>query len=78
MIATGAGFFVYPVLSQIQVPAVQTLAFLMTDVWILAFVPLLLTILTGGHMRSRVDWLLVAAFAIPLVVMQPIWMLFWE
>jgi signal transduction histidine kinase len=78
MLAAGAGFFVYPLLSQIEVPAVQTLAFLMTDIWILAFVALLLTILTGGRMRSRVDWLLVAAFALPLVVMQPLWMLFWE
>ena len=78
MLATGAGFFLYPLLSQIRVPAVQTLAFLTTDLWILAFVPLLLTILTGGLMRSSVDWLLVAAFALPLVVMQPIWMLFWE
>jgi len=78
MIATGAGLFLYPLLSQIHVPAVQTLAFLVTDIWILAFVPLLLTILTGGRMRSRADWLLVAAFALPLVIMQPIWMLFWE
>ena len=78
MIATGAGFFAYPLLSQIEVPVVQTLAFLLTDIWILAFVPLLLTFLTGGRMRSKVDWLLVGAFALPLVVMQPFWMLFWE
>ena len=78
MIATGAGFFLYPLLSQVEVPVVQTLAFLTTDLWILAFVPLLLTILTGGRMRSKADWLLVGAFALPLVVMQPIWMLFWE
>ena len=78
MVATGAGFFVYPLLSQVDVPVVQTVAFLLTDIWILAFVPLLLTILTGGRMRNRADWLLVGAFALPLVVMQPIWMLFWE
>ena len=78
MIATGAGLSLYPVLSQIEVPAVQTLAFLTTDLWTLTFVALLLTILTGGRMRSRLDWLLVAAIALPLVVMQPIWMLFWE
>ena len=78
MAATGAGFFLYPLLSQIDVPVVQTLAFLTTDLWVLAFVPLLLTILTGGRMRSRVDWLLTGAFAFPLVVMQPFWMLFWE
>ena len=53
MIATGAGFFLYPLLSQVEVPVVQTLAFLTTDFWMLAFVPLLLTILTGGRMRSR-------------------------
>ena len=78
MAATGAGFFAYPLLSQIDVPAVQTLAFLTTDLWVLAFVPLLLTILTGGRMRSRADWLLAGALAFPLVVMQPFWMLFWE
>ena len=78
MIATGAGFFLNPLLSQIQVPAVQTLALLTTDFGTLAFVPLLLTILTGGRMRGNADWLLLAAFALPLVVMQPIWLLFWE
>ena len=78
MAVTGAGFFAYPLLSQIDVPAVQTLAFLTTDIWVLAFVPLLLTILTGGRMRSRADWLLAGALAFPLVVLQPFWMLFWE
>jgi signal transduction histidine kinase len=78
MIATGAAFFLNPLLSQVQVPAVQTLAFLTGDFGTLAFVPLLLTILTAGRMRVRADWLLLAAFALPLLVMQPIWMLFWE
>jgi signal transduction histidine kinase len=78
MIAVGAGFFLYPLLSQVHVPAVQTLALLSTDWWTIAFIPLILGYLNGGHLQGRVDWLLVAAFALPLVVLQFVWMLFWE
>src|SRR4051794_16001018 len=49
MIVTGAGFLLNPLLSEVQVPAVQTLGFLATDLGTLAFVPLLLTILTAGR-----------------------------
>ena len=75
MIATGAGFFLYPLLSQIHVAAIQTLALLSTDWWTIAFIPLILGYLYGGRMQNRVDWALLAAFALPLVFLQFVWML---
>ena len=78
MTLTGAGFLLFPLLSQIHVPFFMTLAFLTQDFWTLAFVPLVLTILTAGRMQGIVDWALVAAFALPLVVLQFVWLLFWE
>ena len=49
-----------------------------SDIWIFAFLPLVLTNLSGGRLQSRVDWLLIAAFALPLLVLQLVWMLLLE
>src|SRR5215213_8687649 len=78
MLATAAGFLLYPLISQIHVPVAGTLAMWLSDVWIFAFLPLILTNLSGGRLHSRVDWLLVAAFALPLLVLQFAWLLLFE
>jgi signal transduction histidine kinase len=78
MLGTGAGFLLFPLLIQIHVPAFQTLALLTTDFWAVAFIPLILGYLNGGRLTGRIDWLLLAAFVLPLVVLQFLWMLFWE
>jgi signal transduction histidine kinase len=78
MFATGLAFFLYPLLSQIGVPVTTTLAMFTSDIWLFTFLPLLLTNLSGGRLRSRVDWGLVAAFALPLLVLQFVWLLLLE
>ena len=44
---------------QIDAAVAQTAAILVQDLWAPFFVALLLTLLTGGRLASRVDWLLV-------------------
>jgi hypothetical protein len=58
MTAAGFGFFLFPLLSQIHAPAVQTLAMLVNDFWTIPFVALLLTYVTGGACtrRSTAGW----------------------
>ena len=57
-------------------PSASTLRVLSVDWWIFFFVALILTLLTGGRLQSHVDRLLVASFAVPLVIVQVAWMLF--
>ena len=78
MMATGFGFLLYPLLAQIDVPLAATVAMFVSDIWIFAFLPLVLTNLSGGRLQSRVDWLLIAAFALPLLVLQFVWLLLLE
>ena len=76
MTATGFAFFIYPLLSQIDAPLAATVGQLFVDLWSVLFVMLLLTLLTGGRLVSRLDRLLVFAFVLPLLILQFIWMLF--
>jgi signal transduction histidine kinase len=78
MLATGFAFLAYPLLTQINAPLAATVAMFISDIWIFAFLPLVLTNLSGGRLQSRVDWLLIAAFALPLLVLQLVWMLLLE
>ena len=50
MMATGFGFFLYPLLSQIGAPVATTAGMLLTDIWIFAFLPLIFTNLSGGRL----------------------------
>jgi signal transduction histidine kinase len=76
MTATGFAFFVSPLLSQLDGALANTARILLVDVWIFFFVPLILTLLTRGRLRARLDRWLVAAYALPLVVLQVTWLLF--
>jgi signal transduction histidine kinase len=76
MTATGFAFFIQPLLSQIDSPLAATTATLFVDLWSVLFVMLLLTLLTGGRLVSRLDRLLVFAFVLPLLILEFIWMLF--
>jgi signal transduction histidine kinase len=78
MTAAGAGFFMSAIISQFDPPVAQTAAILVQEMWAPFFVALLLTLLTGGRLESRVDWLLVGAFVFALWVLQFVWMLFLE
>jgi signal transduction histidine kinase len=75
VVATGLLFYVRPLLAQIGGELALTLLILLVDLWIYPFVALLLTFLSGGRLQTRLDRLLVAAYAIPLVFGQLLWML---
>jgi signal transduction histidine kinase len=78
MAAAGIGFFVSAIVGQLHPALAQTAAMLLQEMWAPFFVALLLTLLTGGRLESRVDWLLVGAFVLALWVLQAVWLLFYE
>jgi signal transduction histidine kinase len=75
MVATGFLLYVQPLESLVGSSLVQTFGVLITDFWTIPFVVLLLVFPQGRWLRGGLEWLLVAAFAVPLVA-QPFWMLF--
>ena len=78
MVTTGFLFFAAPLASQIDSSLAQTAALLVTDYWTVAFVILLLVFPRSRRLRGRPEQLLVVAFAVPLVIAQPLWLLFVE
>ena len=65
----GFGVFVFPILSQLNSPVAFTVAVLIGDLWIVAFVALVLSFVTGGRLTSTVDRVIVWAFFIALEVL---------
>jgi signal transduction histidine kinase len=78
MAMAGVGFFLSPIIGQFDTPVAQTASIVLQELWAPFFVALLLTLLTGGRLESRVDWLLVGAFVLALWILQVVWLLFWE
>ena len=78
MVATGFLFFVSPLVTQADSSIAGTVGLLMTDYWTIFFVVLILVFPEGRRLSGGAERALVVAFAIPLVVMQPLWMLFLE
>jgi signal transduction histidine kinase len=78
MTAAGAGFFLSAIIGQFDPPLAQTASILVQELWAPFFVALVLTLLTGGRLESRVDWLLVGAFVLALWILQAVWLLFLE
>jgi len=78
LLMTAAGFaFLLPELSRDQDgPFPQTVAAWLSDLWTVFFVPLLLTYLTGGRLRTLADRVLVAAVVVEIVVLSPLWLVF--
>ena len=76
MVATGFLFFVAPLAAQVDSSIVQTVGLLGTDYWTIVFVVLLLVFPHSRVLHGRLEGALVVAFAIPLVVAQPLWLLF--
>jgi signal transduction histidine kinase len=74
MTATGFAFYATPLLAQLDSPIAQTAAHLLPDVWLLFFVPLLLTFLTGGRLRTRMDRVLLGAIIFELAVLAPLYL----
>jgi len=75
MTATGFAFFTLPLLGPRDSELAQKIGELTADWWIFFFVALLLTFLTAGRLRTRLDKALVASFALPVVVLQVLNML---
>ena len=74
MTATGFAFFAAPLLAQLGSPIAQTAEYLLPDVWLVFFVPLLLTFLTGGRLRTRTDRVLLGAIIFELAVLAPLYL----
>jgi signal transduction histidine kinase len=76
--AAGFGVLVASILRQIASPPAFTLAVLLGELWILAFVALILSFVTGGRLASTTDVVLVGAFFAGLFVLQLAVLLFFE
>ncbi|WP_171058196.1 sensor histidine kinase [Modestobacter altitudinis] len=76
MTATGFALFVTPLFSQLGAPLARTVALWLPDLWVLFFVPLVLTLLTGGRLRTRSDRALVGVIVFELLVLAPLWLMF--
>jgi signal transduction histidine kinase len=76
--AAGFGVLVAPILRQVDSPAAFTLAVLVGELWILPFVALILSFVTGGRLVSTSDAMLVGAFFTGLFVLQLAVLLFLE
>jgi signal transduction histidine kinase len=72
MTATGFAFFASPLLSQLPWPVARTLAYWLPDLWLLFFVPLLLTFRTGGRLRTRTDVVIVVILAVTVLALPPL------
>jgi signal transduction histidine kinase len=78
MTATGFAFLVAALFRDHDGLVTQLVATWLSDLWTLFFVPLLLTFLTAGRLRRRADRVLVAALAVEIVVLAPLWLVFAE
>ena len=76
MTATGFLALVYPVLSQIDAPLALTLGLLLYSAWTVGYVALLLIFTTGGRLEATVDRVLVGLYAVALLALQVVWMMF--
>jgi signal transduction histidine kinase len=76
MTATGFAFFAPPLLSQLPWAPSRTLAYWLPDLWLLFFVPLLLTFRTGGRLRTRIDAAIVVVLAVTVLVLPPLMLMF--
>src|SRR6266540_2025320 len=64
----GFGVLLSPVLVQIDSPVASTADLLFGDLWIVLFVALFLSFVTGGRLTSTIDVIIVGAFLVDLLV----------
>src|SRR3982750_2014144 len=64
----GFGVLVAPLLVQLDSPVAFTADLLFGDLWIVLFVALFLSFVTGGRLTSTLDVILVGAFLVDLLV----------
>jgi signal transduction histidine kinase len=76
MTATGFAFLASPLLLQFESPVLRTAGLLLRNVWLLLLVVILLTFLSGGRLRRRLDRVLVGVVAVDLLVLTPLALMF--
>ena len=76
MTATGFAFFVTPLLGQVDAPLTRTLSYWLPDLWLVFLVALLLTFLTGGRLRTRVDLAVIIAVAVGVLLIPAVRLMF--
>lgn len=76
MTVTGFAFFVSPLLGQLDWPVARAVGMWLSDLWVLFFVLLVLTFLTGGRVRTTTDRVLAGAVTVELFVLAPLWLVF--
>jgi signal transduction histidine kinase len=76
MTATGFAFLASPLLVQFDAPLLRTAGLLVRNVWLLLLVAILLTFLSGGRLRTRMDRVLLTAVAVDLLVVAPLSLMF--
>jgi hypothetical protein len=76
MTATGFAFLASPLLLQFESPILRTTGLLLRNVWLLLLVTILLTFLSGGRLRTRMDRILVGAVAVFLLIVTPLLLMF--
>lgn len=76
MTATGFAFLASPLLLQFDSPLLRTAGLLFRNVWLLFFVAIVLTFLSGGRLRARMDWILVSSVGAVLLVVAPLSLMF--
>ncbi len=76
MTATGFAFLASPLLLQFDSPLLRTAGLLLRNVWLLLLVAIVLTFLSGGRLRTRMDRVLVWAVAVDLLVVAPLSLMF--
>jgi signal transduction histidine kinase len=74
----GLGVLAAPILSQVDSPLTFTLATLINEMWIIVYVTLILSFVTGGRLVSTGDHVLVGMYVAALLVLQITVMLFLE
>ena len=76
MTATGFAFLASPLLLQLAWPPLQTAGLLLRNVWLLLLVAIVLTFLSGGRLRTRMDRVLVGTVAGVLLIVAPLSVMF--
>jgi signal transduction histidine kinase len=76
MTLSGFGFFLAPLLSQLHFDGALSLQYMTAELYSFPWVALLLTLVTAGRLQTNLDRALVAAFVIPLLVLQFVWLVF--
>ncbi len=76
MTATGFAFLASPLLLQLGWPPMQTAGLLLRNVWLLFLVAIVLTFLSGGRLRTRMDRVLAGAVTGLLLLVAPLSVMF--